>query len=115
MGGGEWEELNSELAAYLIDSTSRELAYPAISHLEKSQAFRRVCGSQWPRNALAKVSAHKVSAPVQRAIRNPFTKEIATKLRAKLRQIWFAPPPILSENPLEWRAPIAGAGISSLA
>ena len=112
MDGTERGKLNSELAAYLVDFAPRKLVDPSNSQLAKSDAFRKVYGFEWSRRAIAKVSAHKVSALVQRALRNELTKEIAKKLRTKLRRISFSAPPILSEGPREWRALLSGAGIS---
>ena len=115
MEGREWETPNSSLAAYLVDFASRKLANPNESRFEKLGAFKLVCGFEWSRRTIAKVSPHKLSALVQRAVRYEATKELAKKLRTTLRKIWFSTPPIVAEDPHEWWALLASTGISSLA
>ena len=115
MEGREWGTLNSNLAACLVDFASRKLANPNESRFEKLDAFKRVCGFEWSRRTIAKASPRKISALVQRAVRNEATKELAKKLRTTLRKIWFSTPPIVAEDPHEWWALLSSTGISSLA
>ena len=92
MEGREWGILNSNLAAYLADFASRKLANPNESRFEKLGAFKLVCGFEWSRRAITKVSPHKLSALVQRAARYEATKELAKKLRSTLHKIWSPRP-----------------------
>ena len=52
MDGQEWDVLNVELAAYLVDLASRKLANPNEAQTEKLKAFRTVCGFQWSKKAM---------------------------------------------------------------
>ena len=84
-----------------MDFASRKIAYPNESQIEKLGAFKRLCGFELSRRAIAKASPREVSALVQRALRNESTKGVAKKFRTTLRKIWFPTPPIAAEDPHE--------------
>ena len=98
----EWEELSGELAESLRDNLSRKLANPNLQNDEELKALEPAAGFSWLEKTIRKVSAPYPSAVLQRAFRNPGTKQLVTHLRAKLHTIWLAPTQLTVGNPYRW-------------
>ena len=62
-------------------------------------ASRLVGGFSWNRGAMRDSKSGNLPVIMQRATRNPDTKELSAALRAKFHEIWFAPPELSVGNP----------------
>ena len=106
----EWEEYSFELARALVDAASRDIANGNMTLDQKMRAMKLVMGSHWTKRTIKAAGAAKISGLAQRAMRRNCARALATKWRAWLRKLWFAPPEITVEQPHKWWNVIATTG-----
>ena len=115
MGPPIWEACSDELDKHLVGEVSKKLAYRQLPNREKLKALRLLSGFDWSRRAMRTIDPHGISAVVLRAARNPATRPLASALRAKLREIWTAPPELHVSGPHKWRGYISTSVLYSRA
>ena len=106
----EWEEYSFELARALVDNASRDIANGNATLGQKMRTVKLVMGFHWTQKAIKAAGAAKISGLAQRAMRLDCARDLATKWRAWLHKLWFAPPEITVEQPHKWWNVIATTG-----
>ena len=107
MRANTWQACSFELAVSPADQASKALAHPKICGDEKLEALGLMAGCEWNKPAMRKAPVSRLSGLMQRAVRNPKTKEVAANLRRWLHAMSRSPPQLAIENPNEWRSVVA--------
>ena len=78
--------------------------------VEKPRAPFLVAGFQWRGEAIRASRPRRPAGLIKLAVRRPPTNDAATSLRARIYQIWHAPPPAEVGPAEEWRSLLSAAG-----
>ena len=73
----DWGDCSVELASFLVDQASTDLASNWVNNEEGLKSLRHVAGCSWNKQFMGAVSSRKIAAITQRAVMNPRTRELA--------------------------------------
>ena len=79
----DWEVCGVELASFLVDRASADLASHLVANEEKLKSLRHAAGFSWNAKVMGAVGCRKLSAFMQSVVINPRAKELAKSLRAR--------------------------------
>ena len=99
MGLSKWEKFSGKLPVFLLENALHKLDNQTLRNGETLKSVSPTAGFSWLRKTMREVSSPNLLAIVQIAFRNPRTKELANRVRGRLRATRFAPPQRTAENP----------------
>ena len=112
MATKEWGDCEQGLAACLAALTSAKMSNHGASGEAKLSAQRLPAGRALYKPALRAAESNKIANIVQSSLRLQAAGDLVTKIRAKLREVWRAPPCLTARDPHPWWDLIASSGLS---
>ena len=112
MRNSPWREYRLGLAVLLADQAPETLVNPAQRGGEKLQAFKLLARYDWDKAALREVAGAELSVIIQRALRNPAARRLATVVSGRSYSTRQAPRQLTAECPRKWWNLMATAGMA---